>query len=370
MRRVCILPGHLRMTGAVRVMLNLARSLVERGVEVDLFLTKDPGDLAPMIPRGVHLIVGGGSSFRSLPALARYIRRRRPDAVLAAHQADNIVGVVASALARVPSRVVATVHNDRSIRPGVSRLRLLAMTTAMKLAYRRAYAVVAVSDGVANNTAQVLGLPRERIRVIYNPTITTQLLDAAARPVDHPWLATPDVPVILGVGRLTEQKDFASLIRSFAIVRQTMPARLMILGEGEDRLSLEELTRELMVDADVALPGTTPNALAYMKRAAVLVATSRWEGFPGVLVEALAVGTPVVATDCPSGPREILDGGRYGRLVPVGDIEAIAAAVLATLRDSPQRDPLIARGRSFSAERAVDEYLALLTPATAVGAAG
>ena len=166
---------------------------------------------------------------------------------------------------------------------------------------------------------------------------------------------------MLGVGRLTAQKDLATLIRAFPIVRREIPARLLILGEGKDRQSLEELVASLDLSGEVALPGAVPNAMAYMKRAAVLALSSRWEGFPGVLIEALAVGTPVVSTDCPSGPAEILDGGRFGPLVPVGDAEALVAAILKTLDEPLPPDVLIARGRSFSADRVAAEYLELLS---------
>jgi glycosyltransferase involved in cell wall biosynthesis len=356
--RVCIFPGHLRTTGAVRVMLNLAGALSERGVAVDLFLTHRQGELAHMIPGGVTVIAGRGSNVRSLLHLVRYLRARRPHALLAAHHADNVVSVLACAIARVRTRVIVTIHNDRSVRTGGLRLRLL--TLAMRLAYRRAHAIVAVSHGVAEDASTVLRLPPGAIRVIYNPTITPRLLAAADEPVDHPWLASGKT-VILGVGRLTEQKDFATLIRAFALVRGETDARLLILGEGEDRPALERLARELGVSEFVALPGVVANAVAYMRRASLLALSSRWEGLPGVLIEALAVGTPVVSTDCPSGAREVLADGRYGALVPVGDHAALAAAILATLHSPLPRDELVARGRSFSAERAVSQYLNLVT---------
>jgi glycosyltransferase involved in cell wall biosynthesis len=341
-------------------MLNLAEALVDRGVEVDLFLTQPPGSLTHMVPAGVNVIVGQRNRVRSLPALVRYLRARRPAALLAAHQLDNVLSVLARGVARVPTKVIATVHNNRSTRPDASAMRMGILTQVMRLTYRRAYAIVAVSNGVADDVAGYLALSRSAVKVIYNPTINPRLLEAASEPIQLPWASTTDVPVVLGVGRLTTQKDFATLIRAFAIVREARPSRLLILGEGEDREMLERLVSDLGLDADVALPGTTPNPMAYMKQASVLALSSRWEGLGSVLIESLAVGTPVASTDCPSGPSEVLDGGRYGQIVPVGDAEALARAIVHTLDHPPPRDLLVSRGLWFSAECAAAEYLRLL----------
>jgi glycosyltransferase involved in cell wall biosynthesis len=225
--------------------------------------------------------------------------------------------------------------------------------------YPRADAIVAVSRGVADDLARFAGLPRDVIRVIYNPVVGADLPRMAGEPVDHPWFRPGELPVILGAGRLSRQKDFPTLIRAFAEVRRARPARLVILGDGAQRAELEALVRTLGLADAVALPGFTSNPYAHMARAAVFVLSSRFEGFPNVLVEALAVGTPVVATDCPSGPAEILERGRHGRLVPVGQADALARALLATL-DAPG-DPAGRRRRAadFSADASVSTYLDL-----------
>jgi glycosyltransferase involved in cell wall biosynthesis len=173
--------------------------------------------------------------------------------------------------------------------------------------------------------------------------------------VTHPWFAPDQPPVILGVGRLTAQKDFVNLLRAFAIVKQSRPSRLVILGDGPERAALGDLIDRLDLVSDVDMPGFDANPYSYMSRAAVFVLSSAWEGLPTVLIEAMACGTPVVATDCRSGPAEILVGGRFGELVPVGDAAALAAAILRTLeRPSPQA--LRVRAGDFSIERAVDRY--------------
>ena len=185
-----------------------------------------------------------------------------------------------------------------------------------------------------------------------------------AEPFDHPWFAPGAPPVILGAGRLTEQKDFPTLIRAFALVRKKHPARLMILGEGEERSKLETLVQELGLEKEVSLPGFVDNPYKYMKRAAVFVLSSRWEGFPNVLVEAMALGTPVVSTDCPNGPAEILENGKWGELVPVGETQSLASAVLRTLDrvDVVRVKGAAERADQFRVESIIREYFCALFP--------
>jgi glycosyltransferase involved in cell wall biosynthesis len=220
--------------------------------------------------------------------------------------------------------------------------------------------IIAVSQGVAEDIREITGLPPERITVIHNPVITARLLAMAREPVAHPWFNAAEPPVILGAGRLTRQKDFPTLIRAFARVQRHRPARLVILGEGRQRLALKTLAAELGVASEVDLPGFVVNPYAYMAKAAVFALSSTWEGSPNVLTEALALGTPAVATDCPSGPREILGEGRYGALVPVSDSASLAQAILATLDDPPDCTLLRQAVREYSLESSVLAYLQAL----------
>jgi glycosyltransferase involved in cell wall biosynthesis len=233
--------------------------------------------------------------------------------------------------------------------------------------YLTADAIVTVSHGVADDLALHAGIPRERITTIYNPVVTPDLLDKAQAPLDHPWFTPGAPPVVLGVGRLHAQKDFPTLLKAFARVRAKQEARLMILGEGKNarkntvqRTALTALAAQLGVAADVALPGFVDNPFAYMARAAVFALSSAWEGLPGVLIQAMACGCPVVSTDCPSGPAEILENGEYGSLVPVGDDLSLANAILSTLNAPPARDRLQARAAMFSVDRTADRYLEVL----------
>jgi glycosyltransferase involved in cell wall biosynthesis len=224
--------------------------------------------------------------------------------------------------------------------------------------YSKLDALITVSNGVQLDLVTLVKLDRKKLHVVYNPVVGEQLLYKARMPVEDPWLRKDGIPVILGVGRLIKAKDFPTLLRAFALVRQERRARLLILGEGEDRPGLEVLVRELGLQNDVSFPGFMENPYSYMAKADVFVLSSRWEGLPTVLVEAMACGTPVVATDCPSGPHEILEGGRWGKLVPVGDARAMADAIQATL-DVPLIPPPEAWAR-FTVEGIAQQYAALL----------
>jgi glycosyltransferase involved in cell wall biosynthesis len=272
----------------------------------------------------------------------------------------NVVALWAARLARQGTPVIVTEHNTLSQASlQESRIPGWLWPPLVRMFYPWAQSVVAVSQGVADDMAVTARFPRHRIEVVYNPVITPAMISLARQAPGHPWFAPGQPPVILGTGRLTRQKDFLTLLRAFAEVRRCRTARLMILGEGEDRSLLESTAADLGVAEDVALPGFQENAMAYMAKSAVFVLSSAWEGLPTVLIEALAAGTRVISTDCPSGPREILQGGRLGTLVPVGDAAALAAAILRTLGQPGGEIPLEAL-TPFTRDSAVDNYLRLI----------
>jgi len=361
--------------GAQRSMLDLARGFASLGHRVDVLAIRPRGELRDALPPAVRLVslegfltrlpvVSGSKRRRALAAvlpLVRFLRRERPDALVATSHSTNVAAAIAARLARAPTRVVLRFDSQ------LSRSPRLAGTRTQRRRERRARRYfpwadgwIAISAGVADDAARVAGIPRPRIAAIHNPVVTAELLERAAAPVDEPWLAPGRPPVVLGVGRLVAQKDFATLVRAFARVRAQRDARLLVLGEGPERPALEKLAAELGVAADVRLAGQVAAAPAYMARAAVFALSSAWEGFGRVLVEALAVGCPVVSTDCPSGPREILAGGAFGPLVPVGDAEALAAAIVSVLERPPDRHALRQRAREFTLERGVERYLEVL----------
>lgn len=387
--RLAIHVPDLQEGGVSRVTLNLAAALAARGHRVDLVLCRAAGPFLEAVPEAVTVVELRRSlrfpayllaisprslipllrlyvrrprpSFPNLfylPALVRYLRRARPDTLLSAMTMPNLLATWAARLAGVPGRVVISQHSHLSTE--VQHLGWGPLVPTIRRAYSQADARIAVSNGVADDLSRHLRISRSET-VTLPPAFKTDFL-GQAETTAHPWLRPEAPPVILGMGRLTQQKDFPTLLRAFARVRQQRRVRLIILGEGPLRADLEAFVRTLGVAADVALPGFVDNPFAYMARAAVFALSSAWEGLPGVVIEALAVGRPVVSTDCPSGPAEILAGGTYGRLVPVGDSPALAAALNATLDAPPPRDLLQRRAQAFSLDRVMDRYLEVLFP--------
>ena len=358
--RVAIFLPSLRGGGAERVMLYLARGFAEKGYDVDLVLVKREGPYLSQVPENVNVVnLNAGRVLTSLPALVRYLHRAQPAALLSALDHSNIVALWARRLARVRTRVVVSVHTTLSIGVKHSNGRGRLIPYIARWCYSWADGVVAVSRGGAADLSNTIGLPRERIRVIYNPVVVPELFERAREPVEHPWFCDDEPPVVLSVGRLNAAKDYPTLLRAFSLVIRVRPVRLVILGEGGERARLEAMVRNLGLEDVVSLPGFAKNPYAYMSKAAVFVLSSAWEGFGNVLVEAMAVGIPVVSTDCPNGPAEILENGRWGQLVPVGDVDALAAAMAVALDDSTPPD-VARRALAFRADQAVSEYLSTL----------
>lgn len=366
-QKVAIFLPDLSGGGAERSMLNLAQGMVEQHYAVDLVVAQRKGALTSQIPQGVQVIdLGHGRvahrwrTVKCLPALIRYLRQERPHALLSALSEANMVALCARRLAGVPLRVVVNEQNTLSISAFDSPNRLMHLAPKFaKHIYGWADGVVGVSQGVVDDMVTVLGISGQRAQVIHNPGITPEVREKARAPLDHPWFRPSQPPVVLGVGRLTKQKDFETLIKAFAHVRQARPARLLILGEGTERVPLEEQVRALGLEADVSLPGFVENPYAYMAHAPVFVLSSLWEGLPTVLVEALYCGAGLVATDCPSGPREILQGGRFGCLTPVGSATALAAAIQKTL-DGKAPQPPPASWQPYTVETVVKQYIDVL----------
>lgn len=361
-KRFAVFAPNMAGGGAERAAIQLAAGLTERGFRADLVLASARGPRMEEIPATVQVVdLGAQRVLTSLPALVRYLRRTRPDAMASVLDHANIVALWARRIAGYPKRLVVVEQNNLSAAAshGKSRRDRMMPRIARRF-YPWADCVVGVSAGVvADLSTLVPTVHRDRFRVIYNPIVTDQMLEAATAPVDHPWF-TDDVPVFVAAGRLRPQKDFPMLIRAFSRVRDERPARLLILGQGPDRAPLEALIEGLGLSEDVELHGYTDNPYAYFARATAFVLSSQWEGLPTVLIEALSCGAPVVATDCPSGPREILAGGRYGRLVPVGDMTAMAAA-LDTVLDGELARPPEESWRPYMLDAVVDDYIDVFT---------
>lgn len=358
---IAIYLPSLRGGGAERVMLTLANAFARRGLRVDIVLAKGEGpymrDVSPQV-RVVDL--NSSRVLSSLLSLVRYLRRERPHALLSALNHANVVATVAVIMSRVATRIVVSARN--TFGASVSRekgIRERLMPILMHYTYQNADGITAVSNGVAEDLSISINIPRERITTIYNPVVYDEIAVQAKMMLDHRWFTPDGPPVILGVGRLTEQKDFQTLIRAFAKVRSRRKARLLILGKGHLRDDLEDLIRELGIDSEVDLPGFVDNPFVYMHNASLFVLSSKWEGLPGTLIQAMACGTQVVSTDCPSGPSEILEGGKWGQLVEVGNVDELAEAISKSLNRRLQLDVAL-RAQAFNVEKAVEQYLDIL----------
>jgi len=357
---VAIFLVSLEGGGSERIALNLAQGFAEQGLEVDLVLQRAKGPYLDQVSDKIRIVdLRAGRMALAIFPLISYLRRERPPFLLSLMMGANIIAILSTKLARLDTRLVISEHLTISVATqNAGNLRGRYLPLLAKRIYPWADGIVAVSEGVAKDLAHTIGLPRKKIEVIYNPVVTPELLEKAGEPVDHPWFKPGEPPVILGVGRLTEQKDFPTLLRAFALVRKERTVRLVILGEGEDRPELKALVDELGIAEDVDMPGFVDNPYGYMAGAAVFALSSRWEGLPTVLIEAMALGKPVVTTDCPSGAREILNDGRYGTLVPVGDAKRLATGISGMLEHPVE--PLPAWVDRFRPDCTIQAYLKAL----------
>jgi glycosyltransferase involved in cell wall biosynthesis len=338
------------------MLVNMAGGLAARGLRVDFWLRDPDAPYLDALPRTVGRFLASPRVPAAL-ALWLYLRRHRPDVVLAGKDRALATLLRVRPWSGVPYRVVARPGTNLSERLAgrAPRRRRRALARARRV-YRGADLVVANSEGVAEDVAAIAGLPRAAVPVVRNPVVTPELAERAAAPLEHPWFAPGEPPVVLGAGGFRRQKDFATLVRAFAMVRARRPCRLAILGQGRLKPEVEALAASLEVAEDCLFPGFVDNPYPFMARAALFVLSSRWEGSPNVLTEALALGTPVVATDCPSGPREILADGAVAPLVPVADPGAMAAAMERVLDSPPAPEALRAATMEYTMERNAEAY--------------
>jgi glycosyltransferase involved in cell wall biosynthesis len=355
--------GNFNAGGVQRVRLHLAKGFLERGYVVDLVVVNAVGKMRPQVPEGANIIdLGARGALTSIFALMRYFRQYKPDAVLSAQTNHNIAAIWARRLSGISTRLVVGEHNnlEEIIKEATFRDRLRPL--AARLIYPGADAIMAVSFGVADALSALSGIDRNSIQVIYNPVVLAKIEELSQEEPLHPWLNQNDIPIIISVGSLSEQKDYSTLIKAFDHVRREKQIKLIILGEGNMRHELQGLISRLSLEEDIDLYGFAENPYAFLKRAAVYVLSSKYEGFPNTLLEALACGISAVATNCPSGPAEMLENGRFGRLVPVEDVTAMAEAIQETM-DAPLPEKiLIQRATEFSSDVIIEQYLQFLFP--------
>ena len=344
------------------MMLHLVSAFRSSGVQAELVLGRDRGSrrAPPDVP---CTVLRGRTALGIVLRLAVYLRRERPDALLSTLAQANVLAVVAKLLSGTSARVYLREANTLgvSVRHAGRSLKAQLLPLLARWCYPRADGIIAVSPGVADDLAQITKIDRSRQHVLKNPVITPDTFARANAPCSHPWLADHALPVVLAVGRLVRQKNHALLLDSFAMVRAKLPCRLIVLGEGPDRTRLAQRVDALGIGEAVSMPGYEGNPLCYMSRADLFVLSSAWEGSPNVLVEALACGCPVVSTDCPSGPRQILADGDLGLLVPPGDAAALADAMISALTH-PRRTELPPHQlRAYRSDAVAREYLRVLS---------
>jgi len=375
-------------------MLQLAHAFVDSGHTVDLVLCRSQGEFMGQLPSQIRVVELKASplwvarlllilknfgairvlslpilfslkppkSLAFLPDLIRYLRQEKPNVLLAAKTHTNLVALWATQLAKGSHRVVISERTTLvDIIKTTKKWRWRFILPVLAHEYPKAGGIITVSNGVKDELALHSGLPPQTMTTIYNPLLTQKIREKGLESINHPWFQNKEAPpIILGVGRLVPQKDFATLLKAFSRVRQSLPAHLVIIGEGRQRSELTRLAEKLGIEKDIWMPGFSDNPYAFMSKASMLVLSSIYEGLPNVLIEALSCGCPIVSTDCPSGPSEILDKGKYGTLVPMGDSQALAQAIHHTLGNPPNRNDLLSRAADFDIEKISRQYLEVL----------
>jgi len=345
--------------GAERAMLVFSGELVKRGLRVELVLANLEGALQDLIPKGVCVInLGSSRMLKAIAGLAAYFQSAHPLAIFSTITHANIAAIYAARYAHVEAPLVVRQSNAPISESKDSVGRFLT-SRLIPLAYERASAVIAVSEGVRSELITLNRRLARKIQVLPTPVLTEQTKQQGEEPAPHRWFADRSVPVILSAGRLKVHKGMLELIRAFKRVRSRHAARLLIIGDGPERERLEAEVRRLGLQSDVELPGFFPNPFAFMRQASVFALASRYEGLPNVLIQAMSFGTPIVSTDCPSGPREILQDGTWGRLVTVGAEDELVTALEESLYLPKQWAAQENAWKRYGAAAAASEYLAV-----------
>ncbi|MFH0826055.1 MAG: glycosyltransferase [Pseudomonadota bacterium] len=358
-KRIALFGPSIVGGGVERVMANLCRGLSEEGFAVDLVVLTVKGPYRDQVPSGVRLVsLMAGRAIGAFLPLVRYLRKERPSVLISHMNYTNVIAICAATSACTGVKVGIVEHGPLSkYITGSFGFRASLIPLLARWTYPRADRILAVSQGVADELHTILGV---KAVVVHNPAVLPDLAERAAEPIDHPWFAPGMPPVVISAGRLSAQKDYPTLLRAFRFLIQQREARLVVLGEGEDRADLLRMTHELGIERCVSFPGFVSNPPAYFARSAVFVLSSLWEGQPMVLLEAMGCGTPVVATDCDYGPSEILEGGKLGKLVRVGDWEGLAQAMDDILHAPPDTGMLKRAAAKYTLSRVTHNYMEAL----------
>lgn len=387
-KKISLFVSTLAGGGAEKIMLELGKEFLKTGFNVDLILIEKKGPYLKEVPDNIkivelgesflslkylriyhlrykslktliqlsHLIIGTGILFSVFP-LMDYLKKKKPDVLLSTLTEPNIIAILAKMIQDSDCRLVIRIANYFSYSLKRKRIRLLAKSLYQKTGIIDK--IIAISQGVKDDLTQNLKIPSEKISVVYNPINLDDIIIKKNEEVTSlRWLNYKrDFKVVLGVGRFVKQKALDDLVRAFYFVRQSRNVKLIILGEGEERTKIADLIKTLNLEQDVYLPGFVDNPYAYISKVDVFVLSSKWEGFGNVILESLSCGTSVVSTDCPSGPSEILENGKYGKLIPVGDINAMAKAIESVLETPFNPELLKRRAADFDKSKVIQEYL-------------
>jgi glycosyltransferase involved in cell wall biosynthesis len=356
-KKIALLIPNLGGGGAERLVVDFANELADLNYRVDLVVVNAHGVYKSQVSSKVNLIdLKAKRVLFAIFKLRSYFKHQKPDVIYSALFHMNLAALMANFLLLSNTKIIVSIHNTLSILlKNINSIMAKIFIFLMRFFYPRAFEIIAVSKGVADDLKKII--PKcDNIVVIYNAAISKEKLDKSLENFDHVWITAKNYPVILTIGRLTAQKNYSMLLHSFAKLKSNLPAKLIILGEGELRSKLQQEICQLNLAEDVDMPGFVNNPYPYLKNCDLFVLTSNYEGFGIVLVEALALGTKVAATDCMSGPREILCDGKYGELVKVGDVDGMAYAMEKSLRSTPvvvDSDHL----QKFSIEKFVQQHL-------------
>lgn len=345
--------------GAERIAINLANNLDKRKFNITLLVLNSQSSYYINSDVNVNILKSKRLIY-VIPELVNYMKKQPPDLFISHMSLSNVVTLIAKKFARKEFSTLIIEHTTPSIKyNNDGAIYRQCIPILMRISYKFADSIVSVSKGVAKDLAQITRIPNKNIKVIYNPIVNDQVFNVANQPVDCSWLNNSNLKVIMGIGRLEKVKNFSLLIRAFLDVYKEDPnTRLIIFGEGSERENLEKYIHKLGLSEVVSLPGFVTNIYSYLSKASVFTLTSNYEGLPTVLIEALACATPVVSTDCPSGPREILSDGQFGILTPVKDHVSLTEAILKIIKKERVFEPeeLIMRASEFSIDKAIEQY--------------
>lgn len=360
--KIAIFMRDLDAGGIQKVVINLINDMAKRGLFPHLILSSNKNYFLNQVSNDIRIFnLNASSVLFSTLLLVKYLKKERPNILISHGHSNNIASVIAKIMSNIPVKLFLVEHTILSLEKlSLSKKLSFALINLMKLFYPLADVIIGVSKNTSRDLERELGLRSNSVQTIYNPVVDDNLLIRSQEVINHPWLKPNQPPIILTVGRLENVKNHRNLITAFAHLRQKISSRLIILGEGSLRNELETLVRELSIEDDVYMPGFVNNPYAYMSRSSVFVLSSDHEALPTVLIEAMACGCPVVSTDCPYGPGEILEDGKYGLLVSVNEPVALANAIMETLKHPTEKSLLINRANDFRVHTIVSQYLSIM----------